>query len=406
MTRRNRRSIGVALAGGGPLGAIYEIGALVALQDALRGVDLVDCHVYVGVSSGGVIAAGLANGFTPRDMHRMFIAGEGADHAFDPDLLLRPAFAEYARRLVAIPELFFQAARRYLENPFGNGFFESFQRLARAIPTGVFDNVAFSAFLTRLLSAPGRTNDFRELRHKLFLVATDLDTGKAVPFGGPGWDHVPIARAIQASAALPGLFPPVEIEGRYYVDGALMKTLHASVALKEGASLLLCVNPLVPFNADLAQDEGHTDGFSLMDRGLPAVMSQTFRAIIHSRMKTGMDRYRVQFPDADVLLFEPGQGDVEMFFTNVFSYSSRKRLAEHAYQRTLADLRRRRAELAPVLARHGVSLDEDVVNARRRTIASGAKDAFPVRDLRDATLELDQTLDRLDAVLKVHSPAK
>jgi len=406
MKRANRKSIGVALAGGGPLGAIYEIGALVALQDALRGVDFIDCHVYVGVSSGGVIATGLANGFTPRDMYRMFIASEGAEHAFDPDLLLRPAFGEYARRLAAIPDLFFQATKRYLENPFGHGFFESFQRLVRAVPTGLFDNVGFSVFLTRLLTAPGRTNDFRELKHKLFLVATDLDTGVAVPFGARGWDHVPIARAVQATTALPGLFPPVEIDGRYYVDGALMKTLHASVALKEGASLLFCVNPLVPFNANLAQDEGFSGGFSLIDHGLPAVMSQTFRAIIHSRMKTGMDRYRTEFPNADVLLFEPGQGDAEMFFTNVFSYASRKRLAEHAYQRTLTDLRRRREQLAPVLARHGVELDEEVLGARRRTITSGAVKALPETDLREATLELDQTLDRLNAILKAKTPAK
>ena len=61
-----RRSIGVALAGGGPLGAIYEIGALMALDEALRGVSLKACDVYVGVSSGAFFAAGLANGVLPR----------------------------------------------------------------------------------------------------------------------------------------------------------------------------------------------------------------------------------------------------------------------------------------------------------------------------------------------------
>ena len=69
------------------------------------------------------------------------------------------------------------------------------------------------------------------------LVATDLDSGDSAPFGQPGFDHVPISKAVQASAALPGLFPPVEIEGRYYVDGVLKKTLHASEALEEGARL-------------------------------------------------------------------------------------------------------------------------------------------------------------------------
>ena len=90
MSRRDRATIGVALAGGGPLGAIYEIGALVALQDALDGVDFVDCDIYVGVSSGGVIAAGLANGLTPRDIYAMFIENEKGEETFHPDILLRP----------------------------------------------------------------------------------------------------------------------------------------------------------------------------------------------------------------------------------------------------------------------------------------------------------------------------
>jgi len=399
MTRDSKHKVGLALAGGGPLGAIYEIGALVALQDALIGLDLTKCDIYVGVSSGGVIAAGLANGFTPRQMHAMFIESEHAEIAFDPELLLRPAFAEYARRLSSLPGLMWEAASRYFENPFSRGFFESFQRLARTIPTGLFDNVGFNAFLTQLLSAPGRSNDFRALKSRLFLVATDLDTGKAVPFGAPGHDHVPISRAIQASAALPGLFPPVEIEGRYYVDGALMKTLHASVALREGAELLLCVNPLVPFNADLAQEEGHPAGFSLVDFGLPAVMSQTFRAIIHSRMKTGMERYRTEFPDADVLLFEAGRGDAEMFFANVFSYSDRRRLCQHAYRRTLDDLRRRQDALAPVLAGHGITIDGTVLDRQRPLVAPRRRGQALAR-LSDAATELDQALDRLEVSLQ------
>ncbi len=98
VTRRKR---GIALAGGGPLGSIWEIGALVALDEALLGIDFADCDVYVGVSSGSFIAAGLANGISPREMHRMFIESETADDPFEPELLLRPAVGEYLRRLAA-----------------------------------------------------------------------------------------------------------------------------------------------------------------------------------------------------------------------------------------------------------------------------------------------------------------
>jgi predicted acylesterase/phospholipase RssA len=86
----------------------------------------------------------------------------------------------------------------------------------------------------------------------LVLVATDLDSGATAPFGQPGWDHVPISQAVAASAALPGLFPPVPIDGRWYVDGALKKTLHARVLLDMGLDLVLCLNPLVPFASPAA----------------------------------------------------------------------------------------------------------------------------------------------------------
>jgi predicted acylesterase/phospholipase RssA len=402
VTRRKR---GVALAGGGPLGAIWEIGALAALDEALLGLALTDCDIYVGVSSGSFIAAALANGITPRSMHQSFIESEAADDPFEPDLLLRPAVGEYAQRLASLPGLLATAARRYLQAPLSRGFFASFQELARALPAGVFDNAGIADYLGKLFSAPGRTNDFRRLRHKLFLVATDLDTSEAVPFGSRGWDDVPIARAVLASAALPGLFPPVEIHGRYYVDGALMKTLHASVALRAGADLLLCINPLVPFNADLAARNTHTKPVSLVEGGLPVVLSQTFRAIIYSRLRTGLERYRSEFPDADVLLFQPRRDDADMFFTNIFSYAARRRLCEHAYQRTRADLRRRARQLEPILARHGIRLDRSVLDDKSRTLVRrvGPLKRWRTTALGRAALELDQTLDDLGALLRARS---
>jgi NTE family protein len=400
MTRGMR---GVALAGGGPLGAIWEIGALVALDEALLGLDLADVDVYVGVSSGSFIAAGLANDIRPRAMHRMFIESEAADDPFEPELLLRPALKEYLQRLASLPQLMVSATRRYLEAP--GAFFESFQALTRALPTGVFDNAGINDYLAKLFAAPGRTNDFRRLRHKLFLVATDLDSGETVPFGGRGWNDVPIARAVLASAALPGLFPPVEIHGRYYIDGALMRTLHASVALRAGAELLICINPLVPFNADLAARRTGKKPVSLVRSGLPAVLSQTFRAIIHSRMQVGMGRYRKEFPKADVLLFQPSRDDSDMFFTNVFSYSARRRLSEHAYQQTRADLRRRSKALEPILARHGIRLDRAVLADKSRTLArsTGAIRRAGAGMLGRTVIQLDRTLDDLGALLRAHS---
>ena len=397
--------IGLALGGGGPLGGIYEVGALLALADSLEGLDLADLHAYVGVSSGSFVAAGLANGISPAQMYRLFI-DDGVDAALKPELFLKPAFAEFGRRLATLPRLTLGAALQYVRDPFARGAIESLAMLARAVPTGLFDNRAVAAFLSRLFAAPGRTNDFRRLRHKLFLVATNLDTGDSVTFGAPGLDHIPISRAIEASSALPGMFPPVEIEGVHYVDGALNKTLHASVVLDEGVLLLLCVNPLVPFDARSAMRERGVTVERLNQGGLPLVLAQTFRAIIHSRMRAGMEKYGRQYPAADIVLFEPDREDADMFFANIFGYGERKRFCGLAFTTTRASLRRRAEIIAPALARHGILLRRDRLDQAARDIRDALSDPRPLKSgadrggsVRRATRDLAHTLDHLERFL-------
>jgi NTE family protein len=393
--------IGLALAGGGPLGGIYEVGALLALADSLDGLDFNKFDVYVGVSSGGFVAAALANGISPAQMYRLFIA-DGADAVLKPEIFLRPAFAEFGRCLTALPGLALRAAFQYLRDPFHRGAMESFATLAQAVPTGFFDNGVIDTFLARLFAAPGRTNDFRQLQSKLFLVATNLDSGASVNFGGTGHDHVPISRAIEASSALPGLFPPVTIDGQHYVDGALNKTLHASVALDEGVDLLLCVNPLVPFDASAAAQHGASSVRRLNQGGLPLVLGQTFRAIIHSRMKVGMEKYERQYPDADVLLFEPDREDADMFFANIFSYAQRKRLCSLAFDTTRANLLLRAEVLAPIWRRHGVTLRMNRLADPQRRVVAAVTDPRPLHPdvrragARQATRDLAHTLDQLE----------
>ncbi|HET7366173.1 MAG TPA: patatin-like phospholipase family protein [Burkholderiales bacterium] len=363
LPRRGRRRgvgqrgprIGLALAGGGPVAAVYEIAALCALQDALDGVDFSALQIYVGVSSGAFIASMLANGFTPAELREILIETASREHAIGTDVFMSPAVNEFAQRAASLPRLALQTVWRGLRDPLGARN-ELLAGAGRAIPIGVFDNERLARFLEQAFSGRGRSNDFRRLRAKLRLVATDLDTSDAVAFGAPRHDRVPISRAVQASAALPLLYPPVRIGGRDYVDGALRKTLHASVALREGARLLFCINPIVPFDARLAARRGHPRRGKLADAGLPVVLSQTLRTLIHSRMQVGMASYRTLYKGADVLLFEPRRDDPEMFFTNVFSYSNRHRVFDHAYRATLRDLAARRRELAPRLARHGISI--------------------------------------------------
>lgn len=391
-----RPRVGLALAGGGPLGATFEIGALCALADALDGLDLNGCDHYVGVSAGGFVAAALANGITPRDLCATFIEGAGEDaQGFDPSDLMRPAYAEIARRAAALPGLLLDAAWDVLSR---KPLSRALERLGPALPTGLLDSEAVHQQLQRMFDQPGRTNDFRQLRARLTLVATHLNSGQATPFGRPGWDHVPISRAVQASAALPGLFPPVAIDGEHYVDGALKKTVHATVALDEGVDLLLCLNPLVPFDATASRQRLHPRIPSLMEGGLPAVMSQTFRSLIHSRMELGFKHYERLYPNTDILLIEPDHDDAALFFANTFSYHQRREMAEHVYQRTLHWLRRRRAALQPQLARHGIMLRAQVLDDTDRRLLVPAPQG---NRLGQALAQLQHTVDDLQHALRM-----
>ncbi len=114
--RARRPRIGLALAGGGPLGGIYEIGALLALSESLDGLDFDDLDVYVGVSSGGFVAAALANGISPPQMYRLFIE-DGAGARLSPSLFLRPALREFVRRALSVPRLLAKATAVYLRHP-------------------------------------------------------------------------------------------------------------------------------------------------------------------------------------------------------------------------------------------------------------------------------------------------
>jgi NTE family protein len=387
--RRGRRAapaprIALALAGGGPLGAIHEIGALCALEEVLQGVDFTRLEHYVGVSAGGFIAAALANGMRPREMCAAFIENNAREgDVFDPAWLTVPAYGEFLARARRLPRLALAALWQATWG--GKPVLQALEGMAAVLPTGLFSNDEIHRRLSSIFARAGRSNDFRDLRGRLTLLATELDTGQPVAFGSAGWEHIPISRAVQATCALPGLFPPVEIEGRHYVDGALTKTLHASAALQQGVDLVLALNPLVPF-----------EGKRIADGGLAGVLGQTFRTLIHSRLALGMKHYAQAWPDTDILLVQPDPRDPDLFLANPFSYGQRRRLAEHAYQQTRRWLRTNEACVGETLARHAIRLRLQVLHDPTRVLVAPARP----RRLSSALERLHSVLDHLDHVLR------
>jgi NTE family protein len=392
--RAGRGKLAIALAGGGPLGFYYELGALHALGEAIEGRALTDFDVYVGVSSGSLIAAALASGFDTTAMCTMFLYDESMLFPFSPAILLRPAFGDYARRLLRLPRVIGQIVQRCAGDP-GNGAWETgIGHLARLLPTALFDNAPLQRYLKLLFHSEGHADDFRRLRARLYVVATNLNTGASVAFGDADHRHVPISRALLASSALPGLYPAVEIDGEQFVDGALIRTMHASLALEEKCNFVICINPLVPFDA--SQPRGKRR-INLVDEGLPAILGQTFRALIYSRMKVGMAAYGERFPAADTLLLEPDRHDERLFFANVFRYAERLSLADHAYRRTRRDLLAQAEALAPLLERRGLRLNVGVLRDRNRSLPAARATAQRVRQ---TARRLDVALDRIERMLQ------
>lgn len=399
--------IGLAIAGGGPIGAMYELGALRALDEACDGLDLTRLDCYVGVSSGAFFAAGLANRMDTAELCRIFITGDSDDVVFRPEAFLQLATGEYMRRAAAMPKLVARLTRDLLSRRGDSRWSDLVTRIGGLVPTGIFDNSQVEHFLRDVFSRRGRSNDFRKLERPLYVIGVDLDSGEAVRFGGEGWDNVPISRAVQASAALPGLYPPVEMRGRHFVDGALRRTMHASVVLERDVDLMIGINPLVPFNPGTdAYADAQAHRFSdrrIAEGGFPGVISQALRTMLQSRMQVGLARYPQQYPNIDQVVFEPNAGDRELFYTNIFSFAARRRISQLAYRNTLADLRKRRNELEPVLARHGIRLRPEVIADRPRSIIAH----LPAQARStETTAILDRALDEIEHRLRERKRAQ
>jgi len=388
--------IGLACAGGGIEGAVYEIGALCALEEAIDGLDFCDIHAYVGVSAGAFVTSCLANGISPKSMSMAILSQQPDVHPITPGTFFAPAFREYFSKAGRIPYTVSSILWEQIKKPGDLSIGGSLARFTELLPVGLFDNTPIREYLEKNFSFPGRTNTFSELKSKLRIVASDLDSSKSVVFGTGKMSDVPISNAVQASTALPAIYMPVKIGNRHYIDGVANRTVHASVALDEGSELVFCINPIVPFEA-LSETAAENDDLRdvLIERGLPAVLSQTFRTMIHSRMNIGINRYKQDYAGTDLLVFEPLPTDYRMFFTNIFSFSSRREVCEYAYKSTLMSVIARTEMIEPILKKHGLSLNKQ----RLRDTGRALYDPYHSKDAYHTALKLKNSLRDLDGLL-------
>jgi NTE family protein len=361
-TSRRRRSSKTALVlgGGGFTGAVYEIGALRALDLLSVNRTVNDFDVYVGTSSGSLVAAFTANGITPEQMMR--VVNDQVPTPFrdiNLNMLLRLNLREFVGKGAGLPLHLLKVAREVPGLLRSVSTMDLAVALADALPSGIYTGSGVEQYVRTVLGDPDRTDDFRMLRRELYLAATDLDTCERIVLGAEGWDDVPISSAVRASTALPMVYKPHEVKGRELIDGGIVSTTNLDIAVEAGAKFVVVVNPLVPYVNDFSSEVSTLFGSRprrVSDLGISKIGYQTFKLLAYQRLHEVARHWESRYPGVDIVLIEPAPDDQLMFETSIMNYSARLDVARHGFQSVTMHLASDYDRLREIAARHGIEI--------------------------------------------------
>lgn len=163
--------------------------------------------------------------------------------------------------------------------------------------SGAFSLDRLERYLERFLPL----NDFRKLHNKVFVTAADVDNAERVVFG-PGYrEDVPISKAVTASCAVPGLFRPRKIADRYFIDGEIVRTLSADVAVAAGANVVIISNVYRP---EVRKEPER----SIARRGATGVLRQTLNILLSEKERRGVDLLQKLYPKVVFIDIAPDIG--------------------------------------------------------------------------------------------------
>lgn len=359
--RRPRRDkTALVLGGGGFTGGVYEIGALRALDLLAVNSNVNDFDVYVGTSAGAFIAALCANGVTPEEMMRV-VTRQGRAPFKDIDIgdLLQLNVGEFLRKGALMPLRAAGLLREVVTQVGGLSLMDVLVGLAGGLPSGLYTGAGIEDYLSEVLCAPGRTDDFGELGCELYLTATDLDTCERVVFGMDGSRDVPISTAVRASGALPMVYAPVRVHDRELIDGGIVSTTNLDLAIQAGAKLVVVINPIVPFVNDFSQQVSTLRGRRprrVSDMGFTQIGYQVFKLVAHQRLHELAKSWEQRYPGVDIVLIEPEPNDELMFETSMMSFTSRVEIARHGFESVTKQLVDDYEHFAAVAERHGLEI--------------------------------------------------
>jgi predicted acylesterase/phospholipase RssA len=337
--------VALCLPGGGLSGALYQVGALAALEDGVVGFGGQSFALYVGLSSGATVAASLAGGIPIERIYRALLDPVDNFFPLERGHIMRLDLDEWNRTLatgwVALRHGITRLATRGDDapNPPRNMLLlEQMDRLYDSLPAGLFGLDRYERFLAEFFLRRGIPNSFRAMPRPLRIATYDLDSGQRVMFGAPGWEDVPVSLACAASLALPVFFSPVRIGNRHYIDGGVGHGAHLDVAADAGADLTILVSPLVPVHTtNRAVPTGHGVRMSVRDKGMFWVFNQAMRIGAHARIHQDVRAVSSRTdrePAPTVMVLEPEPTDTLLFLHNPANLSARRAILEYAYKTT------------------------------------------------------------------------
>ena len=165
------------------------------------------------------------------------------------------------------------------------------------LASGLFSIRRFERYLRRHLPI----NSFRRLAKPVFVTAVDIDTSERAVFG-PGYlDDTPISEAVAASCCVPGLFRPIKIGDRYYVDGEVARTLSADLAVEAGANVVIISNIYRP-ERELSPKR------SIARRGIHHVLRQSLSTLLTEKERRGVELLSKRYPHVTFIDIAPDLG--------------------------------------------------------------------------------------------------
>ncbi len=181
----------------------------------------------------------------------------------------------------------------------------------------------------------------------------------------------------------------MRIDGHDYVDGGLRGNASLDIAIEHGAKLVVCNNPMVPFdNSDRAAIPFlGPDGGYLSDKGAAAIANQVTRIGSHSGLHYHIKQLRRSHPDVDIILIEPRRDDYQMFFYNIMRYSARLLVAQHGFESVTVQMAEDYARYQEILARHGIEISRQLVGS----------ELAEIRQSEYAPAVISEVLERHDA---------